>query len=157
MEVLLHVGFARWPIERCLEDEKSKLGLSHFEVRHYPNPTSASARQKAQVGIRRVNRLGSNRDCFTESLDGFCPQRNATGDLRLRPREVGPARIKVDSRFRERSDVGVSESGVASQQNQRFDLNVGGIDNPEKLLGFKHYHASVIAGSPQGLCIGTVE
>ena len=35
LEVLLHVGFARWPIERCLEDEKSKLGLSHFEVRHY--------------------------------------------------------------------------------------------------------------------------
>ena len=34
LEVLLHVGFARWPIERCLEDEKSKLGLSHFEVRH---------------------------------------------------------------------------------------------------------------------------
>ncbi|MFQ5464247.1 MAG: IS701 family transposase [Phycisphaerae bacterium] len=35
LEVLLHVGFARWPIERCLQDEKSKLGLSHFEVRNY--------------------------------------------------------------------------------------------------------------------------
>jgi len=31
----LHVGFARWPIERALEDKKSELGLSHFEVRRY--------------------------------------------------------------------------------------------------------------------------
>lgn len=35
LEVILHVGFARWPIERCLEDEKSELGMSHFEVRKY--------------------------------------------------------------------------------------------------------------------------
>jgi SRSO17 transposase len=35
LEIMLHVGFARWPIERCLEDEKSKLGLSDFEVRSY--------------------------------------------------------------------------------------------------------------------------
>jgi SRSO17 transposase len=34
-EVILHVGFSRWPVERCLEDEKSELGLSHFEVRKY--------------------------------------------------------------------------------------------------------------------------
>jgi SRSO17 transposase len=31
----LHVGFARWPIERTLEDKKSELGFSHFEVRKY--------------------------------------------------------------------------------------------------------------------------
>jgi len=35
LEVMLHVGFARWPMERCLEDKKSELGLSHFEVRNY--------------------------------------------------------------------------------------------------------------------------
>jgi len=35
VEVLLHVGFSRWPVERCLEDEKSELGLGHFEVRKY--------------------------------------------------------------------------------------------------------------------------
>ncbi len=34
-ETWLHVGFARWPIERTLEDQKSELGLSHFEVRKY--------------------------------------------------------------------------------------------------------------------------
>ena len=36
-EVILHVGFARWPVERCLRDEKSELGMSHFEVRKYPS------------------------------------------------------------------------------------------------------------------------
>jgi len=34
-EIILHIAFARWPIERCLEDEKDELGLSHFEVRKY--------------------------------------------------------------------------------------------------------------------------
>jgi SRSO17 transposase len=35
LEALVHVAFARWPVERCLEDEKDELGLSHFEVRKY--------------------------------------------------------------------------------------------------------------------------
>jgi SRSO17 transposase len=35
LEVILHVGFARWSMERTLEDEKDELGLSHFEVRRY--------------------------------------------------------------------------------------------------------------------------
>ena len=29
----LHVAFARWPVERVLEDKKSAPGFSHFEVR----------------------------------------------------------------------------------------------------------------------------
>jgi SRSO17 transposase len=35
VEIILHVAFSRWPMERCLEDEKDELGLSHFEVRKY--------------------------------------------------------------------------------------------------------------------------
>lgn len=35
LQVLLHMGFSRWPVERCLEDEKSELRLGHFEVRKY--------------------------------------------------------------------------------------------------------------------------
>ena len=34
--MLLHVAFSRWTVERCLQDEKTELGLSHFEVRGYP-------------------------------------------------------------------------------------------------------------------------
>lgn len=35
IESILHVAFARWPVERTLEDEKNELGMSHFEVRKY--------------------------------------------------------------------------------------------------------------------------
>lgn len=35
LRVTLRVAFSRWPVERCLEDEKSELGLSHFECRKY--------------------------------------------------------------------------------------------------------------------------
>lgn len=35
LEVVLHVAFGRWPMERTLEDDKDELGLSHFEVRKY--------------------------------------------------------------------------------------------------------------------------
>lgn len=34
--VTLRVGLSRWPVERCLEDQKTELGLSHFECRKYP-------------------------------------------------------------------------------------------------------------------------
>ena len=36
LSAILHVAFGCWPVERCLQDEKSELGLSHFEVRCYP-------------------------------------------------------------------------------------------------------------------------
>ena len=36
LAVLVHVAFSRWSVERCLQDEKSELGLSHFETRGYP-------------------------------------------------------------------------------------------------------------------------
>jgi len=32
---LLRVGFGRYPIERCFEDDKTEIGLNHFEVRNY--------------------------------------------------------------------------------------------------------------------------
>lgn len=32
---LLRVGFTRFAVERCFEDEKSEIGLDHFEIRNY--------------------------------------------------------------------------------------------------------------------------
>lgn len=37
VEVILHVAFSRWSVERTLEDEKDELGMDHFEVRKYPS------------------------------------------------------------------------------------------------------------------------
>jgi SRSO17 transposase len=35
LKLLLHVAFSRWHVERCFEDEKTELGMDHFEVRTY--------------------------------------------------------------------------------------------------------------------------
>jgi SRSO17 transposase len=35
LEVLLHVAFSRFHVERCFEEEKGELGMDHFEVRHW--------------------------------------------------------------------------------------------------------------------------
>jgi SRSO17 transposase len=35
IETLVRVGFSRWPIERCFEDQKSEVGLDHYEGRRY--------------------------------------------------------------------------------------------------------------------------
>jgi SRSO17 transposase len=35
LEVLLHVAFSRFHVERCFEEEKGELGMDHFEVRNY--------------------------------------------------------------------------------------------------------------------------
>lgn len=35
LEVLLHVAFNRWRIERIFEDGKGQVGFDHFEVRNY--------------------------------------------------------------------------------------------------------------------------
>jgi len=35
LEVMLHVAFQRFHVERCFEEEKGELGMDHFEVRNY--------------------------------------------------------------------------------------------------------------------------
>lgn len=35
LKTLLRVAFTRWTVERCFQDAKGELGLSHFEVRTY--------------------------------------------------------------------------------------------------------------------------
>ncbi len=32
---LLRVGLGRYPVERCFEEDKTEIGLNHFEVRSY--------------------------------------------------------------------------------------------------------------------------
>jgi len=36
VEKLMRVAFSRWRVERCFEDDKSYVGLDHFEGRGYP-------------------------------------------------------------------------------------------------------------------------
>lgn len=34
-ETHLKVGYSRWPVERCFEDDKGRIGLDHYEGRRY--------------------------------------------------------------------------------------------------------------------------
>ncbi len=36
VQKLLLVGFSRWRVERCFEDQKGEIGLDHYEGRRYP-------------------------------------------------------------------------------------------------------------------------
>ncbi len=56
LTALLHVGFSRWRVERCFEDQKTELGFDHFEGRSYvglmrhPTITAATHLFLSRVG-----------------------------------------------------------------------------------------------------------
>jgi SRSO17 transposase len=90
--VTLRVGLSRWPVERCLEDEKTELGLSHFECRKYP----AVLRHLLVTQIshlflaRQADRLrGGKRGRRGNRLPGPHGRRSAAGGLA--PGRGGPA------------------------------------------------------------------
>lgn len=82
LEVVLHVAFRRWPMERTLEDDKDELGLSHFEVRKY----DAIRRHLAVTQVshlflaRQTERLRGEK-CGDHSVPGShgrqCPDRRS--------------------------------------------------------------------------------
>jgi SRSO17 transposase len=39
LTTILSVAFARWHVERCFQDQKTELGMDHFEVRNYTSLT----------------------------------------------------------------------------------------------------------------------
>ena len=74
LPVILHVAFSRWSVERCLEDEKSELGLSHFEVRCYPALTR-------HLLITQVSHLSKAAEFDRAYPDGLLPHLKALGLL----------------------------------------------------------------------------
>jgi SRSO17 transposase len=91
LEAIVHVAFARWPVERCLEDEKEELGLSHFEVRKYDAiMRHLSVTQVSQLFLaRQTTRLRGEKPG-----DHFVPGPNSRqcADRRAIPAESGPHR-----------------------------------------------------------------
>jgi SRSO17 transposase len=80
LEAIVHVAFARWPVERCLEDEKDELGLSHFEVRKYDSIMR-------HLSISQVSHLFLARQ--TERLRGEKPGDHAVPGANGRERPGG--------------------------------------------------------------------
>jgi SRSO17 transposase len=79
LEVLVHVAFSRWPVERCLEDEKSELGLSHFEVRKYDGVLRhLRITQVSHLFLaRQTLRLAEKKSGHNDLPDAGCGQRVA--------------------------------------------------------------------------------
>lgn len=102
LEVILHVAFRRWPVERCLEDEKSELGLGHFEVRKY----GAILRH---LRITQVSHLFLARQ--TERLRGKKPGRD---DLPSADRVERAAGCAAAGRSRSEATAGPSGPGTAA-------------------------------------------
>jgi SRSO17 transposase len=105
LEVILHVAFSRWPVERCIEDEKSELGLSHFECRKY----AAIVRhlritQLSHLFLARQTRRLRGEKLRGDDLPGEGRQRRAAG--RLAAERGGPDDSPAQSRRRAAGDSG---------------------------------------------------
>lgn len=87
-EVLLHVGFSRWHVERCFEDEKSELGLSHFEVRNYRS-------LRRHLILTAVSYL-----FLAEVHQAWRGEKSRTDDLPIAHGGLGDGSILVDGRIR---------------------------------------------------------
>jgi SRSO17 transposase len=95
LRVLLHVAFSRWHVERCFEDEKTELGMDHFEVRTY----RALMRHLALTAVShlfvaRVHaklKKNSTLDCLPGAHGGECILER-TGETRAEPVAFSGAR-----------------------------------------------------------------
>ena len=81
-EVVLHVAFGRWPVERCFEDTKAELGLDHFEGRTH----DALIRH---LTITAVTFLFLSKVRFDRRGEKPGPDRVPGADRRRRPGRVG--------------------------------------------------------------------
>jgi len=81
IEEIMSVAFTRWTVERCFEDAKTELGLSHFEVRNW---TSLMRHLLiTSVGLLLLSRV-TKRHC-SKSADGDAlsgPHRGGRVDAR---------------------------------------------------------------------------
>lgn len=78
IEEIARVAFTRWTVERCFEDAKTELGLSHFEVRNWTSLTRHLL--LTAVGLLALSRVTS-RHC-SKSADGHgVPGEDRSGGL----------------------------------------------------------------------------
>lgn len=93
---MLHVAFSRWHIERAIQDEKSEIGLDHFECRRYTAVrrhlvlTTISQLFLATMQLRLTQKPTKE---LTESTDGRNPVEKKTPDAATTPSR----RRRIDS------------------------------------------------------------
>lgn len=92
IESILHVAFSRWPIERCLQDEKTELGLSHFECRKYQAVLRhLLITQVSHLFLARECRRLRGEKCRDHDLPGAQRRRGLDRHARPEQRRSAPA------------------------------------------------------------------
>jgi SRSO17 transposase len=125
---MLLVGFSRWHVERCFEDQKDELGLDHYEGRRYP-------------GLKRHLILSAVSYLFLSQVQRELGEKNPGTDNRPGPRRRGRAdRVLVAQRpglgpaagetRREDPRHAAGQCQVPSQPQQADPQKVAGITHP---------------------------
>jgi SRSO17 transposase len=117
LRVTMHVAFSRWPVERCLQDQKTELGLSHFECRKYDAVLRhLLLTQVSQLFLaRQVQRLNAGRGekrGWAAGADDRDRDRDGDDDV------SGPHRGRRADR---RADVGPGRPRPSDQPGRRGD------------------------------------
>jgi SRSO17 transposase len=143
LEVVLHVGFSRWPVERCLEDETGELGLGHFECRK--DPAVVRHLRITQVSHLFLARQAARLRGKKPGGDGVPgPRRRQRPAGRPAPERRGPAAAAGQGRPR--------HPGHATAQRRRpgvtcqgAPVRAAGHGNPRREAALLHSHAKRIA------------
>lgn len=120
IEEIMSVAFTRWTVERCFEDAKTELGLSHFEVRNWRSLTRHLL--LTALGLLVLSRVTSRHRPKSAGTHGVS---DADGGRRLAAVEVDVSRqIDRVPPTRGRRPRAVPETrrrvlGGASQENDR--------------------------------------
>jgi SRSO17 transposase len=101
LEMLLQVAFSRWIVERCFEDQKTELGMDHFEVRTWAALqrhlaiTSVAllflAHTRQELRGEKPRAIGEP-DRVPSSYRGQCDDRRPTDDATSQKAALGESR-----------------------------------------------------------------
>jgi SRSO17 transposase len=86
LEVLMHVAFQRYHVELCFQEEKSELGMDHFEVRNYKSL------------IRHLLLTAVSHLFLAKAQQKLRGEKSAADDLPGSPGDFGPGPVAVVDR-----------------------------------------------------------
>jgi SRSO17 transposase len=114
LETILAVAFNRWRVEMCFREEKSELGLSHFEVRNY----RSLLRHMIVTSVTHLFLAKVREKWKRERGEGEAPDRE--------PAAHGPGRRALEhpgDRSGAQEEIGTGGDGdrVPSEEHRRVD------------------------------------
>jgi SRSO17 transposase len=124
---LLHVGFSRWRIERCFEDQKTELGFDHFEGRSY-------------VGLKRHQAITAVSHLFlSEVHQELRGEKSGTDGLPSADRGGSPGALVGAGTSRSHADRRGRRRGIGIHpEPQRAGASLPHTDHPQETGSPRH-------------------